>query len=303
MEWLPLIGGVANFFGNLFGFGNGSTTQTTTQNENSSTDAKTGQTVTAEQQDTQTGTQNQQQNQTSSQQTGTTATGSQTGAISRLDSDTESMLRENVQKLLGAGTGYDSAKARLNQVATGGSNFDEESFVRGIMGSARSAAMGELESGGNQIEAEAGGGSDSNSAAALLKNKLRNQTAATLGGVEQRARGQAAEITRAQQESKTGQIATLGQQMDSSVGTLLGSLLQASQTEQRTDAETSAATTAGTTNTNTNQQTQQTNTTKQKSATAGTQQSATTGTVNQASQKTEWDKFWQGVGGIFSAQW
>lgn len=303
MEWLPLIGGVANFFGNLFGFGNGSTTQTTSQNENSSTNTTTGQTTTAEQQDTQVGTQNQQQNQTSAQQTGTTATGSQTGKVSRLDQETENMLRTNVQELLGAGGSSGTIKARLNEVATGGSNFDEDSFVRGIMGSARSAAMGELESGGNAIEQDTGAGADSNSAAALLKTKMRNQVAANLGGIEQQARGQAEEIKRAGAESKTGQLTALSGQLDSSVNGLLSSLLSASQTEERTDAESSAATTSGNTATTTNQQTNQTNTSKQKNATAGTQQSNTTGTVNQASQKTEWDKFWSGVGDIFSAQW
>lgn len=97
--------------------------------------------------------------------------------------------------------------------------FDVTGFAKGITDAAVSGAQIDLESGINGMLSRSGITESGNSMGALLANKLRNQTAATIGGISAQANATGEQIRQSQQ----GQI-TEG--INSSSQTILSSLLE-----------------------------------------------------------------------------
>lgn len=276
----------------------GSSTQT--QNQNSSQTSNQSSTGSSSQNSTQNSNQNilTEGTQTSNQNTASTGT----GAVSRLDDETKSMLTEKVQQLMSsAGAGTAAIQKQLADVSAQGNSFDADAFVKGIMASANNSAASELESGTNRTRSRIGAGSDTNSMAALLENKLQNSTKANLAGINASANQTAADITRTNSESKSSQIGALASGSDSALAGLLGNLLNASQTETNTQNQAQTGTvvdntksnqtgtqtnnTTGTTQDNTSGTTTgTTNTTTQDNSTQTQNQSGTTGQTSSSSQ-------------------
>jgi len=122
------------------------------------------------------------------------------------------------------GSGFaDSAGAvsgRLKQLVdqSKAPQFDVAGFAKGITDAATSGAQIDLESGINGMLSKSGITESGNSMGALLASKLRNQTAATLGGISAQATATGEQIRQAQQGQLTEGINT-------SASTILKSIL------------------------------------------------------------------------------
>lgn len=115
-----------------------------------------------------------------------------------------------------SGGGMEQSQAALSaQLArvleqAGGPEFNVDRFVSDLMQSATSGAQLDLESNRNALLSQAGGASaDGNSMAALLVNRLQNNTASALAGAGAEARAAGEGILRTNRESSTSQISGL----------------------------------------------------------------------------------------------
>ena len=122
----------------------------------------------------------------------------------------------------GVQQGQAALGAQLERVLAqaAGPEFDVNSFVNNVMAAATSGAQLDLESSTNKLLSDAGGASATgNSMAALLANRLQNNTASALAGAGAEARATGEGILRANRESSTNQVAGLS---DGLIQSILG---------------------------------------------------------------------------------
>lgn len=213
-------------------------------------------------------------------------------AVNRLDSKTLALLTQQVQGAIG---GFNKNQTALDAAVKtqAGQKFDVDKFVKGVVGSAKATATADQNANLGAIADATGAGADTNSAAALLSTRVKNDTAANLAGVEQNARATGAQIAGVNAD-------TLTKLTDSSSGNIqqmLGSLLQARETstgqQQTNTSQTSVDKLLS--NLVSNVKTNQTQNT------AGTTAETTVGNVKSDSSKHDWQDLFKGLGGIFTA--
>lgn len=119
----------------------------------------------------------------------------ETGTASNVQTDLPDELLAQLGGLfggiVGAGAGeaaQDATRARLQELRS----FDPAAYAEAVTNQAASAAGLELESGINQTYSTAGG--RGSTMARLVEGRLRNQTAANLGGIAAQARAQGEDI-------------------------------------------------------------------------------------------------------------
>lgn len=144
------------------------------------------------------------------------------------------------------GTGFSDSTAavggRLKQLVDQSKQpqFDVAGFAKGITDAATSGAQIDLESGINGMLSKSGITESGNSMGALLANKLRNQTAATLGGVAAQATATGEGIRQSQQNEITSGINTSSQTILQSILNLISGTRGADTTgTSTTDSKTS----------------------------------------------------------------
>lgn len=180
---------------------------------------------------------------TSTAQTKETETGRTVGTdrVSSAGSETQIQTRLNEQllgglesllgTLVGGGGGALGAGQTAIQQRIGGlgnNTFDVEGFVSGIMTDAQSRSRSGLESDINGLASSVGGTGAGNSMVALLNQRLRDDSAANLAGVQAQATAQGEAIRGRQSE----ELATLAQSGAQGMLGLLSGLLGA-----RTESE------------------------------------------------------------------
>lgn len=220
----------------------------TTQNK-TGTQSTTG-TVSNEQ--SASGSSSTQSNQATSQSTTGQSTGQTSGQSQQqtqsFSDQTLGGLESAVSQLFGSTVGQQTQVGDFNPI----------DFVSKGLEAARAQAQAPLEDQLNQLVSGIGGNANSNSAVALLSNRLRNDTAANLSGVEANLTAQANDIVR--------QNLLAGSQIDATNQSFLVNLLSAlkggitastgtesQQTAQQTQQDT-AGTTVGSENTQQQQQ-------------------------------------------------
>lgn len=121
--------------------------------------------------------------------------------------------------------------------------FQAEAFAEDITKQASAAAGLDLESAVNNIISSNGGGGESgNSMTALLGNKVRNQTAANLGGIAAQARATGEGIRQSQFKSNTDNIRGLSGDLTSQI---LGLIQMSRGAYKKAHSETTATTEGG----------------------------------------------------------
>jgi hypothetical protein len=177
MSLMGFVTGVASLFGGGGG-GSKSTTTTTTRNEDIKR-AATGRSQSKQYNDQ---------------------------VLSSISSMLQTALGSN-----GFDTAQDALTGRLSQVQQQAAQpgFDVDSFVNGIMQQANATAQMDMDSQINSNASAIGGTSGGNSMAALLENRIRNDTAANLAGIQAQARATGQQIQTQQQSALTDQIGNL----------------------------------------------------------------------------------------------
>jgi hypothetical protein len=127
----------------------------------------------------------------------------------------------------------DVLRNELTSIANNPIDFDADAFVKGVTDSARTAAMYKLDSDINATVSATGGSTSGNSAAALLANRLRNETGANLAGINANARGTAAQIESGLQANRVQSITGITDSVDKSLTSLLAAL-RGAETQQDT---------------------------------------------------------------------
>jgi hypothetical protein len=137
-----------------------------------------------------------------------------------------------------AGETTDFAKTRLEQLSDRASApmFDSEKYAEEVTGQAASAAGLDLDSTINSILSQTGTSETGNSMSALLANKLRNQTAANLAGVNASARSTGEQIRLAQENSLTSGIQGLSDSVSNQILALVSGVKGARSAGTSTDA-------------------------------------------------------------------
>lgn len=207
----------------------GTQTQNQTQTGTNTTSGTTSTNSSTTGSQSSTGTQSNATSGTSST-TGTT-TGTSTQTTSQFDQGTLSGLTGAVQDLLGSVMGN---RGTVDTSALSG--FNPGDFVSGGMANAKAIAQASLDDNINQLISGVGGTPGTNSATALLANKLRNDTSASLAGTEANLNAQAQEIVR--QNIATGQSVQNSQ--NDFLSNLLGALRGGNVTTTGTEAQTTA---------------------------------------------------------------
>lgn len=120
--------------------------------------------------------------------------------------------------------GTESMMSRLGQLNDQAKlpMFDVEQFAKGINDQAKAGALLDLESGIHGAGSATGGSSSGNSMAALLSNKLQNQTAANLAGISSEATATGEGIRQAQQQQLTEGIMGLSGGLSQQILSLIG---------------------------------------------------------------------------------
>lgn len=127
--------------------------------------------------------------QTQDQQNVGQTTGRTTGTVTTLGQDVQDALAERIKSILAGGITEQSMSA-INQGIQGNANFDVSSFVNGIVGSARNRGEQTLQEQNSAFAARAGGTAATNSMAALLAQRGRNDLEANLAGIAAQATAQ-----------------------------------------------------------------------------------------------------------------
>jgi hypothetical protein len=172
--------------------------QTTDINKNESVTGSQSQATTGFQQGTSsttsTGTSSQSGTQTTTGQSNQAQTDrgtqQQTGTTTTLGADVIAGLADRVKSVLAGGVTDANIANLANQIA-GTGNFDPNSFVSGIVGQARTRGEQQLQETNAARESVIGGTAATNSMAALLAARGRNDLDANLAGIEAQARAQA----------------------------------------------------------------------------------------------------------------
>lgn len=173
---------------------------------------------------------------------------------------TSNQNTDTLQKQLGKVQG-----ATLGPGYTVDLSFNPDTFVNSIVGSARDAIQRGTTQNVNKIAANTGGSASGNSAAALLASRVANEGATNLAGIEGQARGQAAEISRANEalrlegkvqgnqqnlallESQTQQMTGIASTVDASLTALLNALKGGETAQDVTNNENTTIQSNGTT--------------------------------------------------------
>lgn len=144
-----------------------------------------------------------------------------------------SLTSDNYQK------STDALSDRLTQLEEQAAqpSFDVEQYTSDVVGRAASAAGIDLESQINQIMSNTGGSISGNSMNALLANKLRNQTAANLAGVEAEARATGEQIQQSREKQITEGITGLSDTVSAQMLGLISAVRGARQAGTQTTSE------------------------------------------------------------------
>lgn len=149
----------------------------------------------------------------------------------------ESLIKE-LEKLTGGrldsfGT-TEKALTGVIQSASSAPKFDVDSYVNGVMSSATARATGELESNINKTADAAGGSESGNSMVALLGNRLRNDTNASLAGINAEATATGTRLAAETETSRTQNILGASQGLSQDTLGILQLLRGASTTQGQT---------------------------------------------------------------------
>lgn len=161
---------------------------------------------------------------TTTQQSTGQESGRQTGTTTSLGADVTAAFSERVQSILGKGV-TDANLDNLSNLISGRSDFDADSMVSGIVGAARNRGEQTLQEQNSSFAARTGGTSDTNSMAALLAQRGRNDLESNLAGIEGQARAQAEGIAN---QNLTAAAGAQGQVAD--IATQLGTVLKGATT-------------------------------------------------------------------------
>lgn len=227
---------------------------------------------------------------TSNNDTASKQTGQQQAVTSRLDDVTKGNLTDQVNALLkSVSTSEGQSDSQLNQLNSS-PLFDSDAFVKGIMTQAKASAQTDMDSNLAKINDNTGAGTDTNSAAALLANRIRGDSVANLAGIGSQATATAAQILDQQQKDRADTLLQLTQSKNSVLDSLLGNLLNASQVESTASSVTGSestkggSSTSGSSNTGTN--TSSSNHTSGGSATTGSSVATTVGNTTTTDHQT-----------------
>lgn len=158
---------------------------------------------------TQTGTESTNSTQTSNNQTNSSTTGSQTSAQQQTNASQQASTQQgtqatdNISRLFGAET-FESLDASVRDLltqATSGAagpidQFDEAGFVSGVVADANARNNDVLDGQLGSLFSSTGGNASTNTMAALLGNRLANNNAANIAGIQSNAQATAEGITR-----------------------------------------------------------------------------------------------------------
>jgi hypothetical protein len=299
----PLLSIGSNLFGTLMGNQNNSSQaidQTVNQNVDGTNTTGTSDSFSGK--TTQNGKQKNQQTNNQNTNQVNNQTQNTTGTESRLDAQTRALLQKQVQGLLGsASNGVNSVNRQLTDFNK--TSFDPTAFVNGITQAATSTAMGQQESDINQLEAGTGGTTGTNSAAALLANKIRTNTASQIAGVRSSATAQAQQIVGQRAQTAAG----LSSSLNDSIGGMLQLLEGAGATTTNSSTGRNALTgntrdsSYGVTDTSNTQQQNQTQTQQQIQQQAAKTLTTTKGTATDNKVNNDWTKFWGSLGSAFNS--
>lgn len=256
----------------MFGISFGTKKNSGSETQNLTSNTTGTQTNTGTQNQSTTGTQNTTQN-TQNNSTGSSATtgstktnesqvGSQiqTGTTTNFSDATLSGLESAVGALLG-GVGKGAGATAANNALTQMGGFDSGKYVSGVMDAARSDTLMQLEESVNGAASTIGGTAGTNSAQALLADRLGRNRAATLAGVESQATSTAQQILASQAQAGTAASSANDSLLASLSQILKGGTTSTTGAATTTQASTGGSSTSSNTNTSEQQnQTQNTNT-------------------------------------------
>lgn len=159
---------------------------------------------------------------TTSQKTTGTETGRQTATSTTLAGDVQAALSDRVKSILAGGV-TDSALASLSNAIAGRANsFNPDAAVAGIVAGARNRGEQTLQEQNSAFAARAGGTASTNSMAALMAQRGRNDLEASVAGIEGDAMMKAQQVANQNLTSAAGaqgQVADIATQL---AGTLKG---------------------------------------------------------------------------------
>lgn len=135
----------------------------------------------------------QQTSQNTNQQQNQTETGRTTGTVSSLSGDVQSSLSDTVKRILGGGVN-DANIAKLSNAIGGATDFNADQFVRDNVLAARTRGEQGLQENVSARQGQIGGTAATNSMAALLAQRGRNDLEANIAGISASSRATAEEI-------------------------------------------------------------------------------------------------------------
>jgi len=220
----------------MFGISFGSKTQNTNSNTTMKKDETGTQSQLTNTQGTQTGststqgTQSQStaqqtnQNQSTAQQTSGSETGRQTSTTTSLGADVTAQITDSLKSILSGGVNGSNIASIANMIS-GASGFNADAMVRGIVTGARNTGEQQLQESQSARESQIGGTAGTNSMAALLANRGRNDLEANLAAIEGQAVAQSQQIANQNLSTAVGAQGSLVEQ-----GSQLGSVLKGATT-------------------------------------------------------------------------
>lgn len=183
--------------------------QTATTGMQSSTGSTS---TTGSQSTTQSGTTTQNQTQSG------TESGRQTGTTTTLGADVQAALSDRVKAILAGGVGNDSINALSSAIAGRTNSFNPDSAVANIVAGARNRGEQTLQESNSAFASRVGGTANTNSMAALMAARGRNDLEANLAGIEGQARLQAEQTANQNLTAASGaqgQVAEIAAQLGS----------------------------------------------------------------------------------------
>lgn len=132
--------------------------------------------------------------QNTDQQQSQTGTNRQTGLTTTLGSDVIDALSATVKNVLGTGVTPENI-AGLSDMISGRKGFNGEQFVADTVGAARGRGEQTLQESDSAFASRVGGTAKTNSMAALLAERGRNDLETNLAGIRAQATGQAEQIS------------------------------------------------------------------------------------------------------------
>lgn len=217
-----------------------------------------------------------------------------TGQTTNYSSDVLASLDSLLTSQLGSGApqkATDVLSGRLDQLKASAAApaFDVDQYVSGIAAGAKAGIQNDLDSQINSILSATGSSEGGNSMSALLGAKLRNDASANLAGITSQARAQGEQIKIGQQESITGQIGSVTNDLSNQLAQLLASAKGGQQNTTGTANTTSNQNTTGTSTSQTKETTQTRGLEQEKSSVDQTGITQTTGkqTTNTKGSSTE----------------